>query len=120
LVPWIIITLNAAVWVLLDEFELGIHIQAETAASLYNLVLTTALAFLLVFRLNRGAVRWWDTRGMWGLLVAEGRNLSISILEHVSYVNISQPNFIDVDICTSAEFHLIFSCCNKDKSRSKT
>mmetsp|Transcript_29865 Transcript_29865/g.34691 ORF Transcript_29865/g.34691 Transcript_29865/m.34691 type:complete len:386 (+) Transcript_29865:300-1457(+) len=85
LVPWIIITLNAAVWVLLDEFELGIHIQAETAASLYNLVLTTALAFLLVFRLNRGAVRWWDTRGMWGLLVAEGRNLSISILEHTNH-----------------------------------
>ena len=51
---------------------------------MYNLVLTTALAFLLVFRLNRVAVRWWDTRTKWGLIVAEARILTSCILEYVS------------------------------------
>jgi predicted membrane chloride channel (bestrophin family) len=57
----------------------------DSISSFYNLVLTTALAFLLVFRLNRVAIRWWDTRMMWGTIVADARTLTDLILEHVSF-----------------------------------
>ena len=66
-------------------YEDKFAINVETVTSLYNLVLTTALAFLLVFRLNRVAVRWWDTRTMWGTIVADVRILSSCILEYVSF-----------------------------------
>lgn len=61
-----------------------LYLELDTVRAMYNLVLTTALAFLLVFRLNRVAVRWWDTRTMWGAIVADARILASCILEHVS------------------------------------
>jgi putative membrane protein len=37
------------------------------------------LAFMLVFRLNRAAIRFWDCRAAWGAIVMRGRNLVRSI-----------------------------------------
>jgi len=53
--------------------------------SLYSLFVTTVIAFLLVFRLNRVAIRWWDTRRMWGSIVAQSRILASCILEHTNH-----------------------------------
>ena len=33
----------------------------------YSLVLKTSLAFLLVFRLNRCAMQYWESRTIWGI-----------------------------------------------------
>jgi putative membrane protein len=49
--------------------------------SAYNLVLTT-LSFLLVFRMNRAAVRFWDCRQMWGKLIEVGRQLTAGAAQH--------------------------------------
>jgi predicted membrane chloride channel (bestrophin family) len=38
--------------------------------------LTTTLSLMLVFRLSRAAVRWWDSRMMWGLIIAKVRQIS--------------------------------------------
>ena len=44
------------------------------------MVLKTSLAFLLVFRLNRCAMRFWEARGLWGDLTHVTRNLVGGIL----------------------------------------
>lgn len=76
-VPLTICTLNSIIWTLLikTRFKDSFEIPSEPWASLYTLVLTTSLAFLLVFRLNRVAIRWWDTREKWGMIVAHTRIL---------------------------------------------
>jgi len=50
-----------------------------------SVVLSTALGFLLVFRLNRVAVRWWECRGTWGMIVAYARMLTSAICEHLAH-----------------------------------
>jgi amino acid transporter len=85
-IPWAICTINAIIWsILVYVYQDMLYLEVDTIRSMYNLVLTTALAFLLVFRLNRVAVRWWDTRTMWGAIVADARILASCILEHVSF-----------------------------------
>mmetsp|Transcript_8156 Transcript_8156/g.12268 ORF Transcript_8156/g.12268 Transcript_8156/m.12268 type:complete len:393 (+) Transcript_8156:65-1243(+) len=101
--PWLICTINAVIWTILiklnkDEFIINL----QTTQSLYNLVLTTALAFLMVFRINRAALRWWDTRTMWGSIVAVSRVLTICILEHVNH----SPKIRDEAISWQAAFIL--------------
>lgn len=86
-VPWLVITVNASVWTFLIQFPLKdrFSISPDSWDTLYSLFLTTALAFLLVFRLNRVAIRWWDTRRMWGAIVAHSRILANCILEHTNH-----------------------------------
>ncbi len=84
-VPWLLCTINAVIWsALIEEYEKMIIIKLDATVPLLDLVLTTALAFLMVYRLNRAALRWWDTRTMWGTIVADARTLTGCILEHVS------------------------------------
>lgn len=59
-------------------------LKEDTLLSLYPVILTTCLAFLLVFRLNRAAVRWWETRRMWGVILEQSRILTSGLLEHVT------------------------------------
>ena len=44
------------------------------------MVMNTSLAFLLVFRLNRCAMRFWEARGYWGNMTHLTRNLVSGIL----------------------------------------
>jgi putative membrane protein len=60
-------------------------------ASFYGLVLNSVLSFLLVFRLNRAAARYWEARQLWGVLVAVGRSMVSGILNHGSH----QPSIRD-------------------------
>mmetsp|Transcript_5107 Transcript_5107/g.7678 ORF Transcript_5107/g.7678 Transcript_5107/m.7678 type:complete len:398 (+) Transcript_5107:27-1220(+) len=88
ILPLTIVTINSIVWTALIKTTLEDKIEEydeEPWGSIYTLVLTTTLAFLLVFRLNRVAVRWWDTRRMWGIIVANARLLACGILEHASH-----------------------------------
>jgi len=86
-VPWILVTVNASLWTFLIKVPLKekFNISPDSWDTLYSLFLTTALAFLLVFRLNRVAIRWWDTRRMWGAIVAQSRILASCILEHTNH-----------------------------------
>jgi len=47
-----------------------------------SFVLNSTLSFLLVFRLNRAAGRYWDARGMWGTIVANTRTLVGGLVVH--------------------------------------
>lgn len=49
------------------------------------MVLKTSLAFLLVFRLNRCAMRFWEARGYWGTLTHTIRNLVSGILMYLDH-----------------------------------
>jgi len=86
-IPWIIITLNAVMWTLVlyytDFYTAESLLKEETLLSLYPVILTTCL-LLLVFRLNRAAVRWWETRRMWGVILEQTRILTSGLLEHVT------------------------------------
>ena len=86
IVPMTLVTINAVTWTCLIKFPLKEReeIDSEPWDSFYSLLVSTALAFLLVFRLNRVAVRWWDTRRMWGSIVAQTRILGSAIMTHVS------------------------------------
>ena len=42
----------------------------------------TTLSFLIVFRVNRAAVRFWDCRQMWGKLIEVGRQLTAGAAQH--------------------------------------
>ena len=49
-----------------------------------------ALSFLLVFRLNRAAVRYWDTRQMWGKIVEIGRQLTAGAVVHCTHAPLAR------------------------------
>ncbi len=85
-IPWLIVTIHSIVVVLVFELT---HIDpgdVERAVgdwvSFYGMVLNVILSFLLVFRLNRAAARYWEARKFWGVLIAVGRTLVSGILNH--------------------------------------
>jgi putative membrane protein len=107
--PWLIVTLNAVAWAVVYD-RTGIRenngnngLQDDTWAFVeeavqesssveiirrnyiegaLELILTTTMAFLLVFRLNRTATRFWMARASWGMIVAKCRGMVGSILLH--------------------------------------
>jgi putative membrane protein len=87
-VPWLLCTLNAVLWQVL-HVTVGLSEQSafiDDRASwqdVHSVVFSTTLAFLLVFRLNRVALRWWETRRMWGVIVEQIRLLVAGVLEHL-------------------------------------
>ena len=111
LLPWVLVTLNAAIWTYVVEEgyinlsssnnyndntddqnggESGARtsVLAEVDFSSYEvffaLVLNSSLAFLLVFRLNRSAERFWNARASWGIIVAHSRAIVNGVLVHCS------------------------------------
>lgn len=97
LLPWTIVTLNAVAWAVAydklgfrDPQESSDEVSSTTLRRDYiegvlELVLTTTMAFLLVFRLNRSATRFWIARGSWGIIVVKCRAMVSSILLHGSH-----------------------------------
>jgi len=79
---WFFVTVNA---VLASVLNKAFHVKFSQDIikhwdTVYALVLKTSLAFLLVFRLNRCAMRFWEARGYWGNLTHCTRNLVSGIL----------------------------------------
>ena len=64
------------------------------------MVLKTSLAFLLVFRLNRVSIRFWESRTMWGNVTHNTRNLVAGILVHCRH----SPTYRDNAIRWAASF----------------
>lgn len=54
------------------------------------MVLNSSLAFLLVFRLNRCAMRFWEARGYWGNMTHNIRNLVSGILMYCGHCHRSR------------------------------
>lgn len=91
LIPWTIVTLNALAWsVCYDRMgwlvDPQLHVQRKTnIQGILELVLTTTMAFLLVFRLNRSATRFWLARAAWGNIVAKSRGMVGTVLLYGSH-----------------------------------
>ncbi len=94
--PWLLVTLNAAAWAVAYD-KLDFRDQAASYSydptiirrnyieGVLELVLTSTMAFLLVFRLNRSATRFWIARGSWGVIVVKCRAIVSSVLLHGSH-----------------------------------
>jgi putative membrane protein len=82
--PWAFSTLHATIYTCIQELAYGGMIDRvfllESWETFFSLVLSSTLAFLLVFRLNRAADRYWTARRYWGDIVAKGRNLVSGLL----------------------------------------
>lgn len=83
--PWIFAVLHATIFSFLKHYDIITFSRASTLddwRSLFTFALNSTLGFLLVFRLNRAAIRFWDAREKWGTIVADVRNLVSSLLVH--------------------------------------
>jgi hypothetical protein len=76
--------LNAVVWTIVAQTT-GTSLEVENWESTYGVIMNFSRAFLLVFRLNRAADRFWQSRAMWGRIVAVSRYLVSTILVHTSH-----------------------------------
>merc|ERR1740121_3061763 len=52
---------------------------------MFSSVVNSIISFLLVFRLHRVAMRFWEARGMWGKILVTSRCLVQSILVHTNH-----------------------------------
>lgn len=81
--PWIVCTTNAIFWTLLNEYALNIDYGVVDSWEFFiSFVVNTSLSFLLVFRLNRAAERYWLARECWGTIVGDVRHLVGGIEVH--------------------------------------
>lgn len=98
IVPWLLVTIHSAVVVIIFELtpfnEYDIEEAVGDWATFYGLVLNVVLSFLLVFRLNRAAARYWESRRFWGVLIAVGRSMVSGILTHGAHDPISRDEAI--------------------------
>lgn len=91
-----IVTVNAIVWTFISEsvFPEQDTDTTEPYENFFSLVLTTTLAFLLVFRLNRSNIRFWISRERWGSIVALGRSVTSGVITHGAHDMTSCYNVI--------------------------
>lgn len=83
--PFGLLVLHAIVYTLI--MKLWFQTQDEdhafdSWAMFFSLIINTTMSFLLVFRLNRAAGRFWSARSTWGLLIARARGFSASAIAH--------------------------------------
>ena len=84
-IPWLFVSLHSVAIVLILELVPAFREMEDVVgdwATFYGLVLNVVLSFLLVFRCNRSATRYWESRKFWGVLIANGRTLVSGILAH--------------------------------------
>ena len=79
---WIllVVTLNAVAWTVVGQLFVPEQNDDEVQAyeNFFSLILSTTLAFLLVFRLNRSNERFWQARKAWGSMLALGESRACS------------------------------------------
>ena len=85
--PWLFVMATTAAWtvpvLVYRERTAGALVDLGAYATAHS-ALQTVLSFLLVFRLNRSAERFWATRQLWGKLVEVARQLSATAATHLS------------------------------------
>ncbi len=86
--PWALLTIHATVYTVIAELRGNIRNYDENIQAwqfFFAVVINASLSFLLVFRLNRAAERFWLARAYWGDIVAKGRTLVSGILIHSAH-----------------------------------
>lgn len=63
-------------------FDIEEQERRESWRDFFGYVLNATLAFLLVFRLNRAAGRYWTARELWGRIIAKIRSLCGHLVLH--------------------------------------
>lgn len=84
MMPWILVTVNGVVWTLISQMYIKDFRGSSRSSyeSIFGLILSSSLSFLLVFRLNRSAERFWAARMSWGTIIASSRAIVGGILVH--------------------------------------
>ena len=84
--PWALCVGVAAVWVALKEsFQLDGLVDFSEFERIYALIFG-ALGFMLVFRLSRAAVRFWDCRTAWGRAPLFAHSVLVCVPAHTRRV----------------------------------
>lgn len=110
--PWCCVVLCAcAVTIPLELTHTSEYVDLARFSSAFSLVLTT-LSFLLVFRLNRSATRFWETRQQWGKLVEVTRQLGAGAAAHCAHA----PKLRDA----TCAWACAFAVASKDLLRGHT
>ena len=79
LAPFLMFFSYTVVVVVLCE-TYAVQIPEETfSSSEFDYAVTVTLSLLLVFRLSRAAVRWWDSRTLYGAVIGITRNLATRV-----------------------------------------
>mmetsp|Transcript_26205 Transcript_26205/g.52246 ORF Transcript_26205/g.52246 Transcript_26205/m.52246 type:complete len:348 (+) Transcript_26205:119-1162(+) len=79
LTPFLMFLSYTVVVVVLCE-TYAVQIPEETfSSSEFDYAVTVTLSLLLVFRLSRAAVRWWDSRTLYGAVIGITRNLATRV-----------------------------------------
>jgi ion channel-forming bestrophin family protein len=94
LLPWMLCTANATIWSIVAQQSLA-HVPQKKTDSwefFFGIVLNTSLSFLLVFRLNRAAERFWLARENWGTIVGVGRFFASGMLVHGAHQPVARDN----------------------------
>ena len=92
--PWLLcVCVSAVWWALYEHVEHLRHPRYDLSEfdRMYALIFT-ALGFMLVFRLSRAAIRFWDCRTAWGTIAMRGRALCDDAI-----VNVGAKRPDDVD-----------------------
>ena len=90
------VTLNAVFWTCLSQLALKdvVGDPDDSWEFFFGIVINTSLSFLLVFRLNRAATRFWLARENWGLVVGIGRHIVSRTLIHGGHDPQNRDNVI--------------------------
>jgi|UniRef100_A0A8J9SBX8 putative membrane protein len=89
--PWCAVVLHAVIYTTIQELFFQDLLDGEEARDydswelFFGIMLNSTLSFLLVFRLNRAAGRYWLARELWGNFVARGRTVTAGILVHSNH-----------------------------------
>ncbi|KAL7569193.1 hypothetical protein ACA910_016753 [Epithemia clementina (nom. ined.)] len=85
--PWLVVTLHAVIYAYIDVYLTDFDQEDATDLwqPIFTFALNTTLGFLLVFRLNRAAERYWQARVFWGQVIIAVRALVSSLLVHGSH-----------------------------------
>lgn len=86
ILPWIVVTLHAVLYIVISSNIPEFNHDRYTSEwhPIFTFSLNTTLGFLLVFRLNRAAERFWQARLFWGQIVVLVRTLVSGLLVHGS------------------------------------
>ena len=84
LLPFTLFFVYTTLVVLLCK-KYGVDIPEETlSSSEFDYAVTVTPSLLLVFRLSRAAVRWWDSRTLYGAVIGLTRNLATRVCSSVA------------------------------------
>jgi predicted membrane chloride channel (bestrophin family) len=93
--PWTIATVHAILFTVIQEQWVKPAKRDMTSLEVFfSFVFNSTLSFLLVFRLNRAAGRFWSARKYWGDIVAQIRSCVGGIIVHGDHNIVERDNTI--------------------------